>query len=85
MNEIQIAFEVALATVHQIVVITDKQYTEELIVEGLNNGTIVTTTWHEQGRDVDNDTELTLERVADGHIIGFVKSQEVDGEYINFR
>lgn len=85
MKEIQLAFEIVSATVHQVIVITNNNYDEDKIIKGLHSGEIVTTTWHDQGIKDASFKGLELAVVLTGEVIGYVKSQEVDGEYVDYR
>lgn len=76
---IQLAFEIVEATCHQHIEIIDKNYDEESLIKGLNNGSLVTTTWH------DSNMDKVIENVATGDTVAKVISQEIDGEYSNFR
>lgn len=80
MRTMRLSFEITEAMVYQSIKLVDNSYTEEMIIKGLNNGTIVTSTWHhgEQGGS------LKLETI-EGHVIGMITSQEIDGEYVNYK
>jgi SUMO ligase MMS21 Smc5/6 complex component len=85
MKEIQLAFEIVSAIVHQVIVITNDNYDEDKIIKGLGSGEIVTTVWHDQGSKGASFKGLELSVVSTGEVIGYVKSQEVDGEYVDYR
>jgi len=78
-EQIQIAFDVQ-GTVFQRAVIMDTQYDEESIIEGLKSGELVTTTWHDG-----NDTEAYVEITRTGEPIARIVSQEIEGEYDDWR
>jgi hypothetical protein len=78
-EQIQIAFEVQ-GSVFQRAVIMDIQYDEESIIEGLKSGELVTTTWHDG-----NDTEAYVEVTRTGERVAQVVSQEIEGEYFDWR
>lgn len=75
--KIQIAFEIT-ATCHQEIVIYEYGITENDILKGLKNGTYITSTW------INEDNETILED-KNGKVIGKIISQEIDGEYENYR
>lgn len=79
MTSIQLAFEIN-ATCHQQLHVLDKDYTEDTIIAGLQDGTLVTTTWHD-GRN----TRATIDETETGREIAEILSQEIDGEYFDFR
>tara|TARA_Y100001973_G_C5153490_1_gene309424 strand:- start:934 stop:1167 length:234 start_codon:yes stop_codon:yes gene_type:complete len=76
--EIQLAFE-AEVSVHQRINVVNKQYNEERVVRELQEGVLVTTTWHDQ-----NGEPPRLE-TASGVLVGYIVSQEMEGDYFNFR
>ena len=78
MSQIQLAFEIA-ATCHQILE-TVGDWTEEEIIEGLQTGRMATSTWHEG-----YDTQTAVELIATGEEVAKIKSQQIDGEYTDFR
>jgi hypothetical protein len=78
-NEIQLAFEVQ-GSVHQRVTLLDLSYTEESIIEGLKSGELATTTWHDG-----SNTYATIDECATGKEIALIISQEIEGEYFDFR
>ncbi len=79
MSEIQIAFDIFNATCHQIVRVIDHNYDEDKIIEGLEDGSLVTTTWFDptQGQSID--------QTKNGYIVAEIISQEIHGEYEDFR
>ena len=77
-NIIQLAFDVISASVHQQALILNPEYNEESIIEGLTSGKLATTVGHD-------DEESYIEVVATGENIALILSQEVDGEYDDFR
>lgn len=79
MSTIQIAFEVT-ATAHQTVKIIDDKYTEEDIINELNNGLLITTTWY----DTEDNRENHIEELS-GHKVARIISQQIDGDYDEFR
>lgn len=84
--ELHITFDIT-ATVHQVITITEPEYDEARILAGLRAGTIVTTTWHNQGESGEDGNPQALalfDNQADKQI-GFVRSQTVDGDYEDFR
>lgn len=83
MSTFQLAFDIEAASCHQVIEIIDETYSEESIIEGLSDGSIVTTTWHNQGTS-SNENNF-IEVLETGHQIAIVKNQEIDGEYSEFR
>jgi hypothetical protein len=77
--EMQLAFDIVAASCHQIIQIVDKDYDEESIIAGLQDGTLATSTW------VGEDYTPTVDVVATGETVGIIVSQEIDGEYEDFR
>lgn len=77
-NVIQVAFDVIAGTVHQIVEIVEPTYDEEQIIEGLKTGKMVTTMGHDE-----NPSSIDI--TANGETVAIILSQEVDGEYEDFR
>lgn len=75
---IQVAFDVVSGTVHQIVKTTDPKYDEEAIINGLESGKMVTTMGHDE-------SPSTIDITATGETVAIILSQEVDGEYEDFR
>lgn len=75
--EIQIAFEIT-ATCHQIIKVYNKKIKESDIINGLKNGNYITSTW------INKDNKTYIEDNK-GEIIGEIISQEIDGEYENYR
>ena len=51
----------------------------------LASGKVVTTTWHEQGVSEKESKQLSVEVVKTGKVIGYVRSQEMEGEYTYYR
>lgn len=75
----------AQTTISQSIVITKPGYTTESLLEGLNAEKIVTTVGHEQGTTEPRPAEvLDFRREADDLVIGYVASQDSDGEYEEF-
>lgn len=74
---IEISFDIVSGRAKQEIKIIDDQYDEETIIAGLNDGSIVTTTWHGSG-------PAELEVTATGQTIGVILSQEIEGEYEDF-
>lgn len=79
MSQIQLAFDIDLATCHQIIEILDTDYNEEKLIEGLNKGELFTTTWY------DNGFTQYIDKASDGNAVAKILSQELDGEYSDFR
>lgn len=78
MKTIQLAFEV-VGSVHQQVKILDKKITEEILIKGLKDGIYATTTW------INENQKSTIEEVKTGKIIAEIVTQEIEGEYSDFR
>ncbi|KZX74675.1 hypothetical protein A3715_15265 [Oleiphilus sp. HI0009] len=76
---VQIAFDIVRGSGDQLIRIVDKDYDEDSIVEGLSDGSLATTLWH------DLESPNSVINVATGNAIAYVVSQEVDGEYKDFR
>ena len=72
-----ITFEVAGGIAHQFITITDKGFTREQVIKGLNEGTLTAESWVGDGQE----TEIIDD---EGNQIGLVLSQTVEGEYRNF-
>lgn len=79
-NDVQIAFEVQGSVHQRAVLLEPSDWTEERIVEGLASGDLVTTTWHDGG-----NTEAYVEELSTGRRIALIVSQEIEGEYFDFR
>ena len=80
MTEIQLAFDIVNASCHQIVRIIKPEHDEDSIIAGLQNGTLVTTTWF------DTSEELSyIDETATGEPVAVIVSQEIDGEYLDYR
>jgi len=77
--EMQLAFDIVAASCHQIIQIVNKDYDEESIIAGLRDGTLATSTW------VGEDYTPTVDVIATGETVGIIVSQEIDGEYEDFR
>ena len=77
-NTCQIALDVTTATVCQNVEIINPEYTEETIIEGLQSGRLITTLGHGDCAPhiIVNETD---EKIAS------IQSQEIDGEYVDYR
>lgn len=79
-NEIQIAFDVYDASVLQVIRLINPSYDKEKIIEGLESGTLATSTWFYEGDNTFIDVTATGEHIAQ------VVSQEInDGTYEEFR
>lgn len=78
--EIQLGFDIISATVHQIVDITDDAHDEESLIVGLNDGSLCTTTWHEGDKTIS-----TIDVTKTGVPVATILSQEINGEYEDFR
>jgi hypothetical protein len=78
LKEIQLAFELN-GTCHQRVRIVRDNYDEESIIQGLKDGTLATTTWF------DHSGFSWIEVVETGEQIGLIYSQEIEGEYFDYR
>ncbi|ENK2262573.1 hypothetical protein AB3A98_002620 [Vibrio parahaemolyticus] len=76
--EIQIAFDIESASVSQMVQIINDNYDEDSIIDGLEDGSLSTTTWHGNGIP-----EITI--TATGEVVGIILSQEIEGHYDEFR
>lgn len=77
-DTIQIAFDIDFAEVTQTIKIIDNDYDEETIIEGLERGTLCTTTWH-------GGLTPEISEVGTDKVIGYIESQEITGDYINYR
>lgn len=77
--EFQLAFDIIEASCHQIIQIVNTDYTEESIIAGLQDGTLATSTW------VGEDYTPTIDVIATGETVGIIISQEIDGQYEDFR
>lgn len=77
MSTIQIAFEVQ-ATCQQVIKVLNDKWDEDRIIEGLKSGMLVTSTWINEG-------EGTFLEDLSGNVIGRIVSQQVDGDYSDFR
>lgn len=76
---IQIAFDIASGSVHQQVKVVNSEYDEESIIEGLESGKLATTTWFDEGKP------STIDVIATGESIAEIVSQEINGEYEDYR
>lgn len=76
--EMQLAFE-AEVSVHQRIQVVNENYNEQRVIKELREGVIVTTTWHSREGEPPR-----LETVS-GALIGYIVSQEMEGDYFNFR
>lgn len=77
-NVIEVAFDVLSGTVTQIVEIVEPYYDEEQIIEGLATGKMVTTMGHDKN-------PASIDITETGETVAIILSQEVDGEYEDFR
>lgn len=77
---IQIAFEIVSGTVAQQVKVINPAFDEDAIIDGLSDGTLITTTWHDQ-----DGSPSTIDITATGEAIAEIISQEINGEYEDFR
>ena len=77
-KEIQLAFEGSVS-VYQRLIIVDENYDEESIIEGLQSGDLFTTMEHEK------DHEPTLVKLPEMTVVAKIISQEVNGEYTDYR
>lgn len=77
MGTIQIAFEIQ-ATCQQVIKVLNNKWDEDRIIEGLKTGMLVTSTWINEG-------EGTFLEDLSGNVIGRIVSQQVDGDYSDFR
>lgn len=86
-KQFDLIFKVTTAMVTQAIVITDDAYNESKVIEGLNNGTLITTMWHSQGAQCacPQSSELNVEVEATGKKVAYVESQAVDGVFTDFR
>ena len=78
MKDIQLAFEIS-GSCHQRVRIVHDDYDEEKIIAGLKDGTLATSTWFEL-----NDCTY-IEVIETGVRVGLIVSQEIEGEYFDYR
>lgn len=78
-NVIQLAFDIDSGSVYQKIEILDKSYTEEMIIDGLKSGILVTSTWHGGGIV----PEITFSDT--GNVVGRVIEQEIEAYYNNYR
>ncbi len=82
-GEYQLAFEVTRATVHQKVKML-KDISEEQLIQGLKRGRYETTMDHAQ--DHDGKCIMKIIDVDDGFsVIGYVLSQDVSGDFCDYR
>lgn len=72
-------FEITSAGIEQTIQILDRTYTPCMIIHGLNNGSLVTTTGYEPG------ILQSINETATGKIIAYIRGQDVDGEYEGFQ
>lgn len=84
MSTFELAFDIEAASCHQVIEIIDDTYSEESIMEGLQDGSIQTSTWHNQGMSSSGETNFVTV-LETGKNIAVVKDQEIDGEYSEFR
>lgn len=77
-NVIQLSFEIDNGSAYQKVEILDDSYTEEMIIDGLKSGKLVTSTWH-------GDITPEITYVNTDHVVGRIISQEIEAEYSNYR
>ncbi|MBC5852122.1 hypothetical protein [Vibrio metschnikovii] len=80
LTEIKIAFDIESASVTQIIKIIDTNYDESSIISGLKDGSLCTTTWHGSDNGIP-DISIT----ATGEVVGIILSQEIEGNYDEFR
>lgn len=80
MKEIKLSFGITEATVEQRIKLVSNAYTEEDIISGLRDMSILTTTWHNGV----NGKQVNLETIG-GELIGIIVSQEIDGNYADFQ
>ncbi len=78
-EELQLAFDIEYASVHQTVRVVNSNYDEESIIQGLEDGILATTTWF------DNQSASEITVVATGEVIAVITSQEINGEYTDYR
>lgn len=85
-GSITLAFE-AEVTVHQTIRLLYPM-SEDDVVSGLRACRIITTLWHNQGESGASKRQcelLDLSRPAEQQLIGFIESQQVDGDYRDYR
>lgn len=75
---LQVAFDIKEGTAHQQIWVTDERYDEFKLISGLADGSLVTTLDH------DNEVQFIKEDKTD-KCIATILSQEVDGEYVDYR
>ncbi len=75
----QLAFDIVSVSAHQQVNILNDSYDEESIIKGLKNGELATTTWFKQ------DGIQTIDMVSTGEKVAVIISQEMEGEYSDYR
>lgn len=73
-----IRFDVSGTALQEIEIFDGVNLSEEEIVKGLRNGTMLTSTWHE-GRETD-----ALITMVGGEPLARIVSQEIDGEYLDY-
>jgi hypothetical protein len=83
-TEIQLAFEIN-ATVHQRLRIINDAYDEDSIIEGLNDGVLATTTWYDHDHAEYCDVFESVDVVLTGERVALILSQEIDGDYFDYR
>lgn len=71
--ECKIRFDIN-ATIEQKIILTDKHYSEDDLINGLKSGNIITTIWHGQGNGL-NPYELEVLDIIKDKKIGYIKSQ----------
>lgn len=85
-ERLTLAFE-AEVTVHQTIRLLT-EISEQALIDGLKAGSIITTLWHTQGESGAQPWQcevLDLSRPLSQQRIGYIESQQVDGEYHGFR
>lgn len=76
---IQITFDIMSGQVDQQIKVVNNSYDKDMIIEGLNSGFLVTTTWLEQGGI------QTIDITSSGEVVAEILSQEINAEYYDYR
>lgn len=72
-----ISFDMSGTVSQEIKILTD-EYSRDDIIKGLNDGTLLTTTWY------DGEDSFIVDADEHKYRIALIVTQEVDGEYYDF-
>lgn len=72
-----ISFDMSGTVSQEIKILTD-EYSRDDIIKGLNDGTLLTTTWY------DGEDSFIVDADEYNYRIALIVTQEVDGEYYDF-